>query len=99
MSFTREAIAASLANGPVHVTFTKVDGSERKMLCTQSLHMIPEDKRPKHSGEMLTEVPYPGDVLRVYDLEASDWRSFRVSSVTALSLEGGPSTQGTLLNG
>lgn len=99
MSFTREAIASSLANGPVHVTFTKVDGSERRMLCTQTLHLIPEDKRPKHSGEMLTEVPYPGDVLRVYDLEASDWRSFRVSSVTSLSLEGFPEKNATLLNG
>lgn len=67
----------------VRVTFTKKDGSERKMLCTLIEGNIPADKRPK------TETPAgtaTGSAVRVFDSEVSEWRSFRWDSVTKVEL-------------
>lgn len=82
--FSRSNISAQLALGPIIVTFTKVDGSERVMLCTTAPHLIPEEKQP--TGSLLTEVPEDGGVLRVFDLDVNDWRSFRVGSVKSVSI-------------
>ena len=84
---TRAQIAQMLVSGPVTVTFTKVDGSERVMNCTQAFNLIPEDKHPPiRTGELLTEVPQPSDQMRVFDLDVGDWRSFRVSSVKEVTV-------------
>ena len=65
--------------GPVTVTFTKKDGTERVMKCTTSDSLIPqvieESLTPKREKK-LNE-----DVMSVYDLEAEGWRSFRWDSV------------------
>jgi hypothetical protein len=66
----------------VHVTFTKKDGSERKMLCTLIEGNIPADKRPKTE----TTTQTVGSAVRVFDKEVSEWRSFRWDSVTKLEL-------------
>lgn len=81
----REDIVSTLMNGAATVKFKKLDGSDRSMLCTMAFHMIPEDKRP--TGKMLTEVPIPGDQVRVFDLTLQDWRSFRVSNVYSISID------------
>lgn len=82
--FSRANISAQLSLGPVTVTFTKVDGTERVMRCTISPHLIPEDKQP--IGTLLQEVPEDGGTLRVFDLDLGDWRSFRVNSVKSVSI-------------
>jgi len=94
---SRETLARVLSLGPVTVTFTKVDGAERVMRCTIAPYLIPENKRPKHSGEILTEVP--GDVMRVFDVEQDDWRSFRVSSVKNFTTESEESSPQRMLLG
>ena len=81
---SRANISAQLALGPITVTFTKVDGTERVMRCTTSPHLIPEDKQP--IGTLLREVPEDGGVLRVFDLDVNDWRSFRVGSVKSVTI-------------
>ena len=65
--------------GPVTVTFTKKDGTERVMKCTTNDSLIPQvieesltPKREKKPNE---------EVMSVYDLEAEGWRSFRWDSV------------------
>jgi hypothetical protein len=98
-NITREHLARVLSLGPVTVTFTKADGTQRKMNCTQASHLLPEAYRT-HSGELLTEVPVPGDQMRVYDLDINEWRSFRVSSVTGISVVSeDPSPEVFLLEG
>jgi hypothetical protein len=63
----------------VEVMFTKVNGEPRKMNCTKAFHIIPEDKHPTgNNAKELNEA-----VVRVYDVEADGWRSFRADSVTA----------------
>lgn len=76
----------ALVGGVVNVTFTKVDGSERNMRCTLNDMYLPEEYRGK--GSVLTEGE---NVIRVYDLDVSGWRSFRVESVTSIVSVGGSS--------
>lgn len=67
------------------VTFTKKDGSERKMFCTLVESKIPADKIPKSQASD-SEVVKNGDgsAVRVFDTEKSEWRSFRWETVTKL---------------
>lgn len=75
-----------LAYGPVTVTFTKKDGSERVMNCTTNTSLVPpvpvvenaEPKKPKKVNE---------EVMPVYDLEANAWKSFRWDSIKQVRFE------------
>ena len=58
------------------ITFTKKDGTERKMRCTLNEESIPSEKSPKKAGKAQSE-----DAIAVFDVEKSDWRSFRFDSV------------------
>ena len=60
----------------VDITFTKKDGSERKMKCTLSENKIPSEKKPLGSGKSKND-----EVLPVFDVEKQEWRSFRFDSV------------------
>lgn len=78
-NFDREWLREVLQNDAVEVNFTKNDGTERKMLCTLSPDQIPEEKMPKNSGKTKND-----DVISVFDIEKSDWRSFRIDSVRSI---------------
>ena len=60
----------------LQVTFTKKDGTERKMRCTLLEQAIPEDKRPKTEGSSFTD-----EAVRVFDMEKQEWRAFRFDSI------------------
>ena len=72
--------------GPVTVTFTKKDGTERVMKCTTSESLVPPvpvlteevsvPKKEKKKNE---------DVMSVFDLEVQEWRSFRWDSIKSVS--------------
>lgn len=62
---------------PLTVTFTKADGTERRMTCTTNRLLIPNEMLP-HSS-MTTYVSE--DVIRAFDLEKNGWRSFRKDSI------------------
>jgi hypothetical protein len=62
------------------ITFTKKDGTERKMFCTLAESKIPSDKLPKSETEATSQIT--GSAVRVFDTELSEWRSFRWDSVT-----------------
>lgn len=72
----REWLHGLLQSEKVTITFTKKDGSERKMLCTLAEKQIPSEKMPKNSGKAKSE-----QSLAVFDLEKQEWRSFRFDSV------------------
>lgn len=69
-----------LAFGPVTVTFTKKDGTERVMECTTSAKLVPQEEL-KESSEPKREKKKNDDVMPVYDLEAKAWKSFRWDSI------------------
>jgi hypothetical protein len=77
-------VLRSSDNQGVMVEFTKIDGSNRKMLCTLAEALIPEDARPKTKDtEVIAEAEtnVAPVACRVYDLEKKGWRSFRLDSV------------------
>jgi hypothetical protein len=77
----REWIKSALRSGPVHVVFTKADGTERTMKCTlQEGVVVPHENKTERVKE-----PNP-DVLAVWDLDKSAWRSFKLASVKTVTL-------------
>ncbi len=65
----------ALHKGTVNVTFIKTDGSVRHMTCTLAPGLMPD---------MITEAKVDTsrksqdeNLIRVYDLEAAGWRSFK----------------------
>jgi hypothetical protein len=69
-----------LAFGPVTVTFTKKDGTERVMECTTNPTLVPaveivEGAEPKKERKVNEEI------MPVYDLESKAWKSFRWDSI------------------
>lgn len=61
------------------MTFTKSDGTEREMRCTlrEDLIQSTEKKTERTKKEN-------ADVMSVWDLEKSGWRSFRLDSVKSI---------------
>jgi hypothetical protein len=84
---TRDEMIEALKKGRVNVTFTKKDGTERKMTCTLQEDRIPpvflngtEQFEHKTRKQNL-------DVIPVFDLDIQEWRSFRVDSVKKFKSE------------
>lgn len=74
-NMTREEMLLMLREGVCRVIFTKVNGEERDMKCTLETRNIPEELRPK-TGEK-----YSDEVIRAFDVNKSEWRSFKVANV------------------
>ena len=72
-------LRSHLKSGPVTVTFTKKDGTERIMKCTTNPTYI-MFKEPE-SVESKREKKINEDVMPVYDIEAGHWKSFRWDSI------------------
>ena len=76
----REWLIGMLAEGDAGaiITFTKKDGTVRKMKCTRNSNLIPEDQLPKKSEDK------PTGAIPVFDLEAQGWRSFLPENLTLI---------------
>ena len=64
------------------ITFTKTDGTERRMWATTLPKYIPEAFQPKGDSKV-KENP---NTIRCFDLDKQEWRSFRVDSVTSVTV-------------
>lgn len=64
----------------IEVTFTKADGTNRVLLGTLDPNEIPADKAPKGTGK--AENPM---VVALFDVQAQDWRSFRIDSIQRIN--------------
>lgn len=69
-----------LVTGAAMVKFTKADGSEREMRCTQYQGLIPFDKMPINV-DVQSAVQPPEDLVKVFDMDCNAWRSFKPSRV------------------
>lgn len=83
MSYTREDIANILNKGIYTVSFTKVNGERRDMRCTLKNDLIPETQSDTQTETRKVNE----DVLAVWDLEKSGWRSFRLDSLISILQE------------
>ncbi len=68
----------------LEVVFTKVDGSERTMVCTTKSHLMKDTKDTTVQPKKTTRSDNP-DVMNVYDTEKDGWRSFRVKNLTKIT--------------
>jgi hypothetical protein len=71
---TKTNLRNALKQGEVTVTFTKADGSQRKMRATTNERMFNYTPRG-------ADMPEPRGVVRVWDLDKNDWRSIREDRV------------------
>ena len=72
-----------LKYGPVTVTFVKKDGSDRVMKCTTNpTYILFKDPKVLESK---SDKKVNEDIMPVFDMEASAWRSFRWDSVKQVS--------------
>lgn len=76
MVITREELTKRLSEGSVNVTFIKKSGESRTMKATLQDGKVPEVSQSRNT---------PEDLMVVYDLENSGWRSFYLSSVTEVA--------------
>ena len=77
MEIVREELIGLLVAGPVSVTFTKADGTDRVMHCTKWMELIPEENHPKTESAGGNA----SDNITVFDLEKGGWRSFNITKV------------------
>ena len=98
----RSWVRGLLNNSEISVTFTKADGTDRDMKCTLNWELIPE-KPPMavmlYSASivgrvdgLVTESKKPRKesdpaVIKVFDMEAQAWRSFRMDRLKKITAE------------
>jgi len=75
----KDEMISYLREGMCRVTFTKKDGTERKMLATLEADRIPDDKKPKG---VKSEQPNDSPIIRAYDLALGEFRSINSETVT-----------------
>jgi hypothetical protein len=86
----KEELLNELQSRSVTVKFTKVDGTERVMVCTKSLELIPTEAHPTGVRPVKLDengVPIETQLITVYDLEIKDWRSFLFNKVVEVNGE------------
>jgi|TARA_R110000851_G_scaffold43716_1_gene107873 hypothetical protein len=85
---TDSVVDDMLREGVTEVKFTKKDGTDRVMLCTKAIFLIPEkafgDNVDYHDRNESMR-PRNIDVAVVWDLQKDAWRSFRYDSVQSAS--------------
>lgn len=81
MSITTSELLAGLSDGWFTITFNKVDGTVRTMICTTNPFLIPDEHLPKEAPSK--EQTYSTEQIRVYERDIG-WRSFRKSSVIGI---------------
>ena len=80
----KEQVQHVLRSGVAEVVFTKLDGTNRRMLCTTNVSFIPENasSRAKRKSSDTS--------LAVWDLQKESWRSFRYDSVISFATKETP---------
>lgn len=84
MNIDKEDIMKKLHEGICKVIFTKANGDMRIMHCTLNESQLPAQIDLEEAVQK--KAPNP-DVLAVWDVENSGWRSFRWDSVKEFSAE------------
>lgn len=88
MAFTRDELSTMLRNAKMAVKFQKVNGDERLMNCTLMQDLLPPTETLDFDAdnEVKTKRAQSLETLRVWDIDISEWRSFRIDSVLETSI-------------
>ena len=79
MQKSKLTVREFLRNNVMTITFKKIDGSERVIVCTLNPSLL-----PPRNLDAKTRKQNP-DIIAVYDLEEEDWRSFRFDNLLDVS--------------
>jgi hypothetical protein len=80
MLLSRDVLKSVLKESVVFVTFDKKDGTERIMKCTLKDDVLPPFETTWSNKKVCLSC------LSVWDLDKSEWRSFRLDSVKNVSI-------------
>ena len=94
----RDWVRSLLNKQEITVRFTKADGTDRDMKCTLNYDLIPLSPPKSNTSRvdgLVTESAKPKKepkepdpaVIKVYDLEAQAWRSFRMDRLKKITAE------------
>lgn len=81
----RDYLIEQLQAGIVEVDFIKADGTPRTMKCTLKTDLVPKIEKKLIDTTKPERASNP-NVLPVYDLDNSGWRSFRIDSVKSVTV-------------
>ena len=81
---TRDEITAQLRQGRKLVTFSKIDGTIRKMPCTLAESLLPPATKADPASQRKVREISP-EVLVVWCTDRQAWRSFRVDNVLEIT--------------
>jgi hypothetical protein len=88
----RDEIMMALLMGQVNLSFTKRDGSIRRMEATLSPRIMPQwatnqmmKKKPRTNQRKKKNRPDPDNNVQVWDCEKKSWRSFRINTLLAFN--------------
>ncbi|PCJ96716.1 MAG: hypothetical protein COA52_00485 [Hyphomicrobiales bacterium] len=89
MEITREELLKHLKTSKtgVEITFEKADGTKRVMQATLNVDLLP--KREEETTKKATKKKpraENSDLVVVYDMEKSGWRSFKMQSLVKVSV-------------
>jgi len=89
MTYDNISVRRMLATGLSKITFFKMDGTSREMLCTLDFSIIPEDMQPsmRPDDRPASVRAVNPDVINVYDVENDGWRSFRFENLINIERE------------
>jgi len=84
INFQHDQITDLLHKNVCEVTFTKVNGEERVMLCTLNNNYLPNQTDLE---EQIQRVRKQSDsVISVWDIKSEGWRSFRIDSIKQFNI-------------
>jgi hypothetical protein len=96
ISLARNEIKSALRKNICLVSFEKVDGSVRTMRCTLlpdtvDKLVIQESDIAHDLGQNISKVPKKirkenKNIINVVDVDANDWRSFRIDSINSFKI-------------
>jgi hypothetical protein len=81
---SKEEIKTLLKESTCVVKFIKSDGSIRNMTCTLNASAIPPQQVSESTSTKVRKEDSE-NIVRVWDIEKSAWRSFKISTVISLS--------------
>lgn len=81
---TRDEITAMLRQGRKLVTFSKIDGTIRKMPCTLAESLLPPATKADAVSQRKVREISP-EVMVVWCTDRQAWRSFRVDNVLEIT--------------
>lgn len=82
-TYSQQQLEAMLSTGLSRITFYKVDGSLRELVCTRDMSIVPEDMQPTSTTNRVKS----STTVTVYDTEDDCWKSFLVENLVTIDRE------------